>query len=336
MSDPAHRGPPDWGLTDSLRIGVLAGLLTGVMEVGLLLFKRFLRHRFILVGDDAFWMAPLAELCLFSVFVLLLVPASRLVRDRPRMVLSGLAGLGIATVLSLWGRLNWIAVLLLAVGGGLQAGRILGKHRRTVRRMAPRAILGVLVLVGLSASTVFGTRMLRERRAVRGVAPPGSLNVLLIILDTVRSASLGLYGYERSTTPHLERWAGRGTVFDVAFSPSSWTLPSHASMFTGRWPNELSVGYRTPLDDRDSTLAEILSSNGYATGGMVANLLFTTRETGIARGFGHYVDHYASWGEFLRSATLIRKLVDGSRLKWMTRRWTSMSWKGAGKSTGRR
>ena len=73
--------------------------------------------------------------------------------------------------------------------------------------------------------------------------------MLLIVWDTVRAENLSLYGYGRRTTPNLERLAARGVRFRHAFATSSWTLPSHASLFTGRWPHELSAGWKTPLDD---------------------------------------------------------------------------------------
>jgi arylsulfatase A-like enzyme len=78
--------------------------------------------------------------------------------------------------------------------------------------------------------------------------------------------------------------------FDLAFSTASWTLPSHASMFTGRWPHELDVDWKSPLRDDVLTLAEYLRSQGYDTAGFAANLEYCSRETGLARGFAHYED----------------------------------------------
>jgi len=113
-------------------------------------------------------------------------------------------------------------------------------------------------------------------------------NVILITLDTVRVQSLGLYGHDRATTPELERWAARGLVFDQAMAPASWTLPSHASLFTGRWPHEHRADFFTPLDRAWPTLAEALGSHGYSTAGFVANMASCGRHTGLARGFEHF------------------------------------------------
>ena len=71
---------------------------------------------------------------------------------------------------------------------------------------------------------------------------------------------------------------------------SSWTLPSHASFFTGRWPHELSAGWFTPLDATYPTLAEYLGSRGYATAGFVANTFYCGADTGLGRGFAIYQD----------------------------------------------
>ena len=107
-----------------------------------------------------------------------------------------------------------------------------------------------------------GARAWSERRAVAALAPPppAAPNVLLIVWDTVRAQNLSLHGHNRPTTPNLQRLAARGAWFRHAFATSSWTLPSHASMFTGRWPHELSAGWKTPLDDREPTLAGRLGS----------------------------------------------------------------------------
>ncbi len=114
----------------------------------------------------------------------------------------------------------------------------------------------------------------KERREARRPLPPAdSPNVLLIVMDTVRADRLSLYGYHRPTTPRLEQLAKRGIRFDKVRATAPWTLPSHASMFTGRWPHELGVEWMTPLRGKFPTLAEYLGSRGYATAGFAANTL---------------------------------------------------------------
>ena len=100
---------------------------------------------------------------------------------------------------------------------------------------------------------------------------PGSPNVLLIVLDTVAADHLSLNGYDRPTSPTMDELARSGIRFDSVQAASSWTLPSHASLFTGRWPHELSAGWLTPLDRTYPTVAEFLGAHGYATAGFIAN-----------------------------------------------------------------
>jgi arylsulfatase A-like enzyme len=132
-----------------------------------------------------------------------------------------------------------------------------------------------------------------EHRASAALPPPraGAPNVLLVVWDTVRAGHLSLHGYGRPTSPHLARLAARGVRFDRAFSTAPWTLPSHGSLFTGRWPHELTADWSVPLDANDPTLAEYLAAHGYDTAGFVANLDYCSRETGLSRGFAHYEDY---------------------------------------------
>ena len=106
--------------------------------------------------------------------------------------------------------------------------------------------------------------------------------MLLIVWDTVRAGNLSLHGYGRRTTPNLERLAAGGVRFDRAFATSSWTLPSHASLFTGRWPHELSAGWKVAARRDLPHARRVPRSLGYDTAGFVANLDYCSRETGLA------------------------------------------------------
>ena len=87
-----------------------------------------------------------------------------------------------------------------------------------------------------------------------------------------------LYGYERPTTPNLERLSKRGIRFDNARATAPWTLASHASMFTGHWPHDVGATWMTPLRGNLSMLAEYVGEHGYATAGFIANLVYCSRE----------------------------------------------------------
>lgn len=132
-------------------------------------------------------------------------------------------------------------------------------------------------------------------------------NIVLITLDTTRADHLGAYGYERANTPHLDRFAQQAVVYETAYATSSWTLPSHASLFTGLLPMQhgaqtapdggsTDLGYTVrPLMERFETLAETLSAAGYRTAGVVAGPAMR-RELGVAQGFDHYDDDLGTPG----------------------------------------
>ena len=129
-------------------------------------------------------------------------------------------------------------------------------------------------------------------------------------MDTVAAGHLSLNGYGRATSPTLVELAERGIQFNSARAASSWTLPSHATMFTGRWYHELSVGWRTPLDRTFPTLAEILGNRGYATAGFVANTYYCATDSGLSRGFTRYQDFIFPEFTALKSAVMVSRALE--------------------------
>jgi len=129
-------------------------------------------------------------------------------------------------------------------------------------------------------------------------------NVVLITLDTVRAQSLGLYGYERATTPELVKWAKHGVVFERAMAPSSWTLPTHASLFSGQLPHRHGADFLSPIRGDIPLLAEQFTAVGYRTVGFVANSASCGAHTGLARGFEQYDEHPPLAKEFWRLSAL--------------------------------
>ena len=84
-------------------------------------------------------------------------------------------------------------------------------------------------------------------------------DVLFVVMDTVRKDHLSVYGYDRPTTPGLEAFAEEAAVFEQAVAPAPWTLPVHASLFTGLYPNEHDANQENPYLEGATTLAESLS-----------------------------------------------------------------------------
>jgi arylsulfatase A-like enzyme/cytochrome c-type biogenesis protein CcmH/NrfG len=119
---------------------------------------------------------------------------------------------------------------------------------------------------------------------------PRARNLLLITVDTLRADHVGAYGWTRARTPALDRLAREGIVFDRAYAAAPITLPSHASMLTGRYPpghGSRDNGIR--LADAVPTLATELHAHGFATAAFVAAFPLD-HQFGLNRGFDLYSD----------------------------------------------
>jgi len=117
-------------------------------------------------------------------------------------------------------------------------------------------------------------------------------NILLIVLDTVRRDRLSAYGNPRETSPELDAFAARATLFERAIAPAQWTTPSHASMFTGLYPSVHRVTQgNSKLAESIPTLAEILGCAGYHTVAFCNNALVAVLDNGLRRGFEHFYSY---------------------------------------------
>ena len=140
----------------------------------------------------------------------------------------------------------------------------------------------------------------------------GKPNIVLVTMDTVRADHLSCYGYQRLTTPNVDSFSREGVLFKNAYSTDSWTLPSHASIFTGKYPSKHGAHYNSgflnddpslyttqrekklevpsnifKLSEENLTLAEILSAKGYRTAGIIGGN-FCSSIFGMAQGFDFY------------------------------------------------
>jgi len=115
-------------------------------------------------------------------------------------------------------------------------------------------------------------------------------NVILVTIESLRADHVGCYGYERPTTPNLDRFASGAAVYDEAYSITSWTLPSHASLLTGLYPSELQVTEpHHSLDDSYRTLAERLADEGYTCVAFTSGP-FLRKPYNLNQGFSFYDD----------------------------------------------
>jgi hypothetical protein len=194
------------------------------------------------------------------------------------------------------------SAILVAIGFGLA-------------RFGPRVpwvVAAALFATGLFApSTVLTlTRPAIETRSDLPPAPEGAPDVVLIVLDTVRAGSVSTYGYVRPTAPGLDALAAEGALFLDATSPSTWSLPSHASLFTGRYPSSHGAhAEHRYLDDRYPTLAQVLQGNGYDTFCITANA-WISDGLGLTRGFAWQDESLRAQGGAGLAFSFIYRLLD--------------------------
>ncbi len=117
-------------------------------------------------------------------------------------------------------------------------------------------------------------------------------DILFLVLDTQRSDRLSCYGYPREISPHLDRFSQSATRFSHAVAAAQWTVPSHASMFTGLYPSAHQVVQSySVLPPEIPTLAERLSAGGYYTAGFCNNPLVGVINNGLRRGFYSFLNY---------------------------------------------
>jgi arylsulfatase A-like enzyme len=289
---------------------LVAGALAGSLgEASLILGARYALHRFTLYNPQGIWMAPIANVLLFVVPLAIIWLLARRWGGGAAIVATAFgASLGAALepLFVVRDRIHPIALTLLAIGVATQVARLARARPARFARLTRQLTIAMLAVSLLGAAGYNAARAWQERRALAAVgeAPDGVPNVILLVLDTVRALSLSAYGYDRATSPFLAELASRGARFDRAVSTAPWTLPSHATMFTGRYPHELSSGWSTPLDGAAPTVAERLSQHGYRTFGVAANLRYCSYEFGLSRGFARYRDYDISLSEMLRTSKL--------------------------------
>ena len=295
------------------------GIAVGLIQLGLLLLEKKNNHVASLgalrLNRHFLWMVPVAHLMIFASWGFLWVLIRRYQpavaqRFAPRAI----AALAILSFLLTIQQIETIASILLACGLAWQLVPRLGRLTVPFQKVVYYSFPGLLIAVAVLFVGRHAQLALVEYRAATKPVAQGAPNVLFIVLDTVRAKSLGLYGYHRDTTPNLARLVNKGVGFADARSTAPWTLPSHATMFTGRWPGELFKHPEQRLNDNVPTLAEYLGRNGYATGGFVANTFYCNAGFGLARGFDHYEDFYEDFGvspgEILRHSSIVRRLAE--------------------------
>jgi arylsulfatase A-like enzyme len=257
------------------------------------------------INFNIVWASTLFDLAIFLAAACPLAPLVWLFR-RQRwlpMATAIFATMAFYGVLSVPGVIREFGVLMLALGMGVVLSRRLSRcleeglvfMRRT---MTPLVTVAILLCLGV----VVGNNVWERVQVARLPAPPPSApNILLLVADTLRADRLGSYGYNRPTTPFLDEFARSSVLFERVFADASWTMPSHASIFTGRLPYEHGATL-THYDGRFTTLAQALGTRGYVAAGFVANDIGLDG-LGLAGGFVHFENTFTSPADaFVRTA----------------------------------
>jgi len=151
-------------------------------------------------------------------------------------------------------------------------------------------------------------------------------NVLFVVMDTVRADHLTPYGYDRETTPGLADFATEATVFEEAVAPAPWTLPVHASLFTGLYPSQHGADQENPYLEGATTLAETLSAAGYDTACYSSNA-WITPYTHLTDGFDAQDNFFEVMPGDLLSGPLARAwktMNDNDRLRTLADKLVSL------------
>jgi arylsulfatase A-like enzyme len=293
-------------LASAAWFGIVAGLSEGF---GLLIFQRLNYLRWgpmVHVSKEIIWISPIVDV-IFFVGIAFVISICGYVRRLAafRVLIFVCVFLCVYDWLTLTERLYHRACLLLALGVAVAFTRWFYSHRDASLRFWRKSLVWVFgiwlaIFVGIA-----GGKRFAEKRELASLpaAPEGAPNILVIVIDTLRADHLSGYGYSRPTTPNIDRLAHEGVLFENAIAPCSWTLPSHASLLTGRYPSEHGMQNAQPMPwlgwDHKSlrgylTLGQALEQKGYRTGAFSANQSYFTSNVGLGRGFIHFEDYFQS------------------------------------------
>ena len=187
------------------------------------------------------------------------------------------------------------------------------------KHVSPKAalIVGSLLLIVGGATLYIHTPTSLKKIVVKpNSRAEGKPNILLITMDTTRADHLSCYGYHKNTTPYLDKLAQEAVRFENVYAPSPWTLPSHASLFTGMYPDKhgahcdvefMQSNWPVSLGEHYNTLTEILADHGYKTAGVIGGPI-CKRLFGLGQGFEYYDDNLVDVKKDIKYFTLFKAL----------------------------
>jgi arylsulfatase A-like enzyme len=357
-------------LTTKLILAVWFGLLSGFAQLALVIYQKYYRNYPIYQGADVAWYWAVGEIIILGVAGLLLHATAKrwaLLGNYSTTIFLYSFLVALSFLLSSLGIAEYAAIIL-SLGLASLCARILNafsseylfivyhtlgwlwliKDNRIDNQKQDKtrkdtqlsrheflassgALIGGVIVASLGVDRLFQQGDHQQPSTLPNL--PHRPNILLVVMDTVRAQNTSLHGYQRSTTPFLEQFAQESVFFERAISPSPWTLPAHASLFTGYFPNQLSANWLTPLDIKYPTLAEVLLDQGYSTAAFIGNLKYCSREFGLARGFLHFEDYETTLEQILIGSNISRRIRDDLAFRSHTGLYRSLVYKDAGQIT---
>lgn len=290
----------------ALFVGVLEGIVWTATRVRPALNAA---HK---MSPDALWVAPALNLPLFLLGALLLLPffsflQARLGQKTWHVVYGIFLSVGFYLVLTAPQVLGQIGAAFMSVGLAVVISRGLGSAVEPFTLRLRRRVWGipaVLLLLWLGVgATQRVTELLRARALPASHA--GSPNVLVLVMDTVRADRIQPWR-DNSLTPNFDRLAAGGVRFDNALSTTSWSLPSQASILTGRYAYQHGADWPSAqMNKSTATLPEYFGAQGYVTGAFSGNAAWVTPEY-LGRGFLRFRVYILE--DLFRRTTLGRKI----------------------------
>jgi arylsulfatase A-like enzyme len=191
---------------------------------------------------------------------------------------------------------EWTTPAYFVLGGGIMVSCLLGWMLRKVcqhqfqggiRKCLLRGGIALFLCASLFL-LVRGFMVFQERPSYE--SHPGSAvkvpaNIIILLVDSLRPDHLSAYGYPLPTSPTIDRLAGEGVLFLNCLAASTWTVPTHTSLFTGLYPSSHgNYSMYSSLDSSIPTMSRLLADKGYRTASLFDNKLLGSRH-GLAQGF---------------------------------------------------
>lgn len=147
-------------------------------------------------------------------------------------------------------------------------------------------------------------------------------NIVLVTIDTIRTDHMGMYGYDRATTPNVDAWFEEGAVYERAYATTSFTPPSVVSFLTGLYPQSHGVRFfGQKIDDYIGSLPATLKKLGYESAAFVSNVNLRDKSIGLAAHFDHYDDTMTKQERFRKShVERVADSVTDAALAWIDAR----------------